>query len=104
MIEQEDKTYLGNELKYIVDISASGFSMARDRFTIDIMRGPHVLHFKKDDMEIDEDGHFCVCFDTALLGPGRVSAVITAFVPDSDFADGMRTEKYKIENLINIYK
>ena len=47
-------------------------------------------------MPQDEEGYY-LCFDTADFGTGQIFAIITAYVPDTDFADGFRTEKLKVE-------
>ena len=96
-----DEVYIGTELKFRIEIGSSGFNMMDDDFMVDIYRGPNALHFKKEDLEMDELNNFYVCFDTLALGTGKVSAKITAFVPDSDYPDNLRTEVAKID-LINI--
>lgn len=90
-------TYVGSKLKYAVTISSPGFDITRDDLTIDIRRGGKKIHFEKDDLIVDENDQYYVCFDSAALGPGKVEAVITAFVPDDDFDDGIRTEVAKVE-------
>lgn len=92
----QDGIYIGTELKFLVEIGAGGFSMADDRFTVDIMRGNNVLHFEKEDMELDRNGNWYVCFDTLALGTGIVTAKITAYIPDDDYVDGFRTEIQKM--------
>lgn len=92
-----DDIYIGTELKYLVEVSAVGFSMDKDRFTVDIMRGPNVIHFEKEDMELDINGNWYVCFDSLALGTGIVSAKITAYIPDTDYPDNLRTEVKRIQ-------
>lgn len=98
----DELSYLGTRLKYAIEIGAGGFNMMEDNFTVDIMRGPNTLHFDKEDLELDANGHFYVCFDTMALGSGKVSARVTAYVPDTDFKDGVRVEVQKLD-LINIH-
>lgn len=93
----KDEIYIGTELKYLVEIGAQGFSMDKDRFTVDIMRGPNTIHFEKTDMEFDDNGNYYVCFDTLSLGTGVVTAKVTAYVPDTDYPDGFRTEVQRID-------
>ena len=85
---------------YLIEIGAGGFDMLRDKFSVDILRGPNCLHFDKADMEVDESGHWYVCFDTMALGTGKVTAKVTAFVPDTDYPDGFRSEVQKIDLVI----
>lgn len=95
-----DDIFIGTKLKFIIEIGAMGFSMEDDRFCVDITRGPNTIHFEKVDMETDDMGNWYVCFDSLALGTGKVTAKITAFVPDSDYADGYRTEVQKIDLLV----
>lgn len=96
----DDQIYIGTELKYLVEVGAQGFDMANDRFTVDIMRGPNLIHFEKEDMELDENGNYYVCFDTMALGTGKVTAKIIAYVPDTDYPDELRTEVAKIDLVV----
>ena len=101
--------YSGTEAKYLIEITADGFSMVDDDFTVEIVRGPNHQFFAKADLvdeeyqEEDADHNtvtkhrYYVCFDTATLGAGTVYAIVTAYVPDMDFSDGLRTEVYKVE-------
>jgi len=91
----KDKTYLGTELKYKVTITASGFSMDDDDWSVTISRGKISKSFPKSECIHGEDGWY-VCFDTSELGAGQYIATITALVPDDDFPDGFRTEVQKI--------
>ena len=92
-----DNEYLGTELKYQLNITATGFSMVDDDFTVDIVRGPNRIHFEKADLVTDGEGHYFVCFDTTPLGAGLASIICVAYVPDEDFTDGLRTEVRKAE-------
>ena len=96
MISKE-AVYIGTKLKYLVEIGSAGFSMEDDRFTVDITRGINTMHFEKIDMECDENNNWYVCFDTLALGTGLLTAKVTAYVPDTDYSDGFRTEVTKID-------
>jgi len=103
-----ESVYIGTELKFLITIEADNFDMATDNFTVDIVRGLNRQHFEKSDL-VDEEytetegnvevtkHHYYVCFDTATLGVGVVYAIVTAYVPDTDFEDELRTEVYKVE-------
>lgn len=97
----EEHAYIGTELKFILDITASGFSMVDDDFTVTLKRGSTQRTFAKNDLVRDAEDNFYVCFDSAEFGKGIIDAIVTAYVPDSDFDDGLRTEVYKFK-LINI--
>lgn len=101
--------YSGTEAKYLIEITADGFSMVDDDFTVEIVRGPNHQFFAKADLvdetyEEEDAEHntvvkhrYYVCFDTTNLGIGNLFAIVTAFVPDDAFGDGLRTEVIKVE-------
>lgn len=95
----QDQVFVGTKLKFAITISSPGFDIGEDDFTVDIRRGAKMLHFEKEDLVVDENGKYYVCFDTAELGGGIIEAIITAFVPDDDFDDGIRTEVVKLRLL-----
>lgn len=95
-----EHVFVGTKLKFAISISSPGFDMTEDDFTVDIRRGAKTIHFNKEDLVVDENDQYYVCFDTAELGGGVVEAIITAFVPDDDFSDGIRTEVYKMGLII----
>lgn len=95
----EELVYVGTKLKYALTITSPGFDMLTDDFTVDILGGRKRLHFDKEDLVVDENDQYYVCFDTEELGGGIIEAVITAFVPDDDFDDSIRKEVVKIELL-----
>lgn len=92
----QEHTYLGTELKYLLQIEADNFSMDEDNFEVDIYCGIKSIHFNKSDMDPGEDGWY-VTIDTKDLCIGKIFAKVTAYVPDSDFPDGLRKEVEKIE-------
>lgn len=100
----EEQAYFGTKLKFVVDITASGFSMVDDDFTVTLKRGPTRHVFSKDDLVRDAEDNFYVCFDSSEFGQGVIDAIVTAYVPDSDFDDGFRTEvfKFKLVNILDV--
>lgn len=90
-------TTLGTNLKYKLEIEAEGFSMDTDGFEVDITCGMKSQHFDKENLETDDQGNWYVCFDTQALGPGRLFATVTAYVPDDDYPDGLRREVERLE-------
>ena len=106
----EDEAFLGTEKKYLITIESSGFSMETDDFEVVLKRGANTLTIKKADMIVEpytvtEGGeevtkyHYYIVFDTAVLGPGVVSMTVYAYVPDTDYPDGLRTEVDKFNFL-----
>lgn len=47
---------------------------------------------KEDAHEIDRD-NYIICVDSTICGAGRYFVTLTAYIPDTDFKDGFRTEK-----------
>ena len=83
--------YIGSDLKFQIDITATGFNQHEDNYDIDIYCGDSVLHYNQDDV-ISHDGSFYLPVPTANLQPGMLRMVVTAYVPDEDFDDGTRKE------------
>ena len=94
----QDRAFLGTEMKFKVEITATGFSMVNDDFTVTLKRGAITKTYQKSDLIYDGYG-FYICFDTAEFGSGVMTAIIRAEVPDDDFDDGFRTEVYKFDFL-----
>lgn len=92
VIALQDEAVIGTEKKYVIDIKSTGFSMEDDDFEVDIYRGSQTLHINKSDMIVDYEGNFYFTFNTADLGVGLATIVVTAHVPDGDFLDGIRDE------------
>lgn len=96
--------YVGTDLKFLVEPTASGFNKTEDDWEVEVSRGNgKVFHFDRDDLARDEEDNFYVCFSTETYGSGLYMITIIAHVPDVDFEDGYREE---VENLalINIKK
>ena len=52
--------------------------------------------FQKSKLKKVDDDNYLLMVETAdalRIGRGRINAEITAYIPDSDFSDGLRTEK-----------
>lgn len=47
---------------------------------------------KKDAIRVDKD-NYIIRVDSAICGAGRYYVTLTAYIPDMDFQDGLRTEK-----------
>ena len=98
-----ERAFIGTELKFKIDIEASGFSMVDDDFNIVIKKRNIEKRFEKVDLVDDGQGNYYVCFDSAEFGTGTISAIVTAYVPDTDFSDGFRTEVFEMD-LVTINK
>lgn len=91
------QAFVGTELKFAFTITAEGFNMNTNDFTIMLMNGRKTKTILKEDCFQDENEDWFFVFDSTELGAGVVSAVFTAFVPDTDFDDEYRTEVAKID-------
>ena len=56
---------------------------------------------KKDMIQVDQD-NYIACVDSSKLGIGAVMMRITAFIPDVDFPDRLRTEVETVSTGITI--
>ena len=58
---------------------------------------------KRDAIRIDEN-NYVLLVDTEELGAGDVKCKITAYIPDFDFPDTLRTEVSLIDTGLNVIK
>lgn len=83
----------GEEVKYKVTISHQGFNMNQNDFQIRLkygMLGKSLL-ITKDEMISNSRDEWYFMFSTDEM-VGRIKAECTLFIPDTDYADGFRTE------------
>lgn len=93
--------WFGTEYTYALNITAPGFSMIENDFKVVLKCGNKSITLEKRDLVRDQEDNFYLCFDSSLLGPGAIYAIVTAYIPDPNFEDGFRTEVVKL-NLIFI--
>ena len=117
-----DGAWVGGILKYKVEITAEGFSMEDDEFSVEVSRGSKSIIFEKPDMLIHEvetevvvpgsgsgegttetvvETEYYIAIDTEVLGAGQYVAITRAYVPDDDVEGGVRVEITK-QNLIPV--
>lgn len=103
---------VGTELKININIAPiDGLRMSSYDFEIDFYIKPScsITLVKKGATlseglhKVDED-NYIACIDSTSLGTGKLKAMITAYIPDSDFYDGHRTEKIKLDTNVIIEK
>lgn len=94
-----DHSFKGSERKFLLEITAPGFSMHDDNFTVTLKQNTIVKEFAKADIieesytdEGTEKYRYYLCFDTSIFNRGPVVCIVRAYVPDTDFPDGLRTE------------
>lgn len=111
----KEQAFNGTMLKYLLEITASGFDMDRDDFEVALKRGTKSLTFRKEDLAVEtytevidnvsvEKHHYYVCFDSSYFGNGTIVVVVTAWVPDSDFDGGVRriVDKFDLINVLAV--
>lgn len=86
--------FLGTELKLSVNILKIGsLSMHDYDWYIDVYTSPKkCVTVKKEDADYITDDYYIIVVDTKQLGQGEVKCKITAEIPDTEVADGFRTE------------
>lgn len=96
MADNETRTiYQGTELKFLLEITSEGFSMDDDDFKVIIKNIKNEKEIRKEDMLLTENEKYIFTVDTAELGTGEYWLTTVAYVPDTDFDDGIRTEVQK---------
>lgn len=107
--------YIGTELKFNVHIepikanigleTEYTISMADYDFTCWFFTNEkYKIEIKKEQMiAYDTDNYIALLDTTELIYEGQIMMLIEAQIPDSDFADGFRTEKILVNTKQNIY-
>lgn len=98
-----DNYYVGNDLKFLISITAQGFSMDNDNYSIVLRCGNKEVEVSKDDIVTDNSGNHYLCIDSKPFGKGTLQMIVYADVPDDDFEDGTRRE-VEVLNLCKLEK
>lgn len=89
---------LGTELKINVHVEPIGGLRMSDygfECAFFVYANKKVVIEKKDMKKVDDDNYLAI-IDSAKgmqIGRGTINMEITAYIPDADFDDGLRTEK-----------
>ena len=86
--------YVGTDLKFLISIEASGFSMDEDHYSVVLRCGGKEV--PGDVVEGDNNEHYLI-IDSSQFGSGTLKMIVYAEVPDEDFPDGARTEVAAID-------
>lgn len=90
----EEKIVLGSDVKFDIHVEPIGsLSMQDYDFFVEVfVRSSKILKIEKEHcVKVDAD-NYRVTFNTRDIGVGSVQYRVTAFIPDNDFDDGLRTE------------
>lgn len=97
---------LGSEIKLNLNIEpVGGYTMDDYSFVAEVYckAKNSVILPKEKAIRIDSN-NYLLPIDTQELGHGVIKVKVTAFIPDKDFADDVRTEVVFIETNIEIIK
>ena len=85
---------IGNDIKMEFALTACGFSMQDDDFTVRAyVSRKKVVEKDKRDLPVNENnGKYIFAFNSEDVGVGICIFEAVAYVPDDDFDDGFRTE------------
>ena len=102
------KVYLGTELKLNINIEPiDEMTMDDYNFNVELICGllkkTSKVISKDEAKRIDQD-NYIVCFSTDDLGVGKLRCRVTAYLPDGDFKDSLRTEITETDTEIEIIK
>lgn len=92
---------LGTEFKMNVHLEPiDGLHMSDYNFecAFFVFNDRRIVIRKSEMKKVDEDNYLAIIKteDALKIGRGRIRAEITAFVPDAEFPDGLRTERLLI--------
>lgn len=105
-IMKNESPFIGTELKLNIHIEPIGDTTMDDYdFEVEVFCSPKkpIIIPKENTIRVDSD-NYVVLVDTNVVGAGDLKCKVTAQVPDSDFADMLRTEVVCIDTGINIIK
>lgn len=83
--------FIGTDLKYKLDITATGFDAATDGYSADV----YINDVEVDNCRIvtNSNGESFLCIPTEGLTSGVLTLKVTAYIPDTDFPGGVRKVK-----------
>ena len=91
---QTETVEIGTEIKYACKIKPiDGLSIGQYDFYIESYCNPgqKVITTKEDAIMLN-DNSVLVCVDSNIVGVGQLKCKVVAYIPDSKFPDGLRTE------------
>lgn len=95
----KQKIYVGTEVKLNIHIEPlDGLAMEDYNFKVEVFTSPknRVTITKEQARKIDAN-NYLIMVNTAKVGQGLLRCEVTAYIPDGDFDDALRTEVALIE-------
>lgn len=102
-MENSEEIYeypLGTTLKFVVNLTAEGFSQATDEYEIVIVCNNKRITIPKANVIEGLDNNYYITVDTSQFQSGLVKAIAYAMIPDADLSrvvDGQYVPGYRRE-------
>lgn len=95
---------LGTDIKINIHLDRlDGYRMSDIDFTCNFfIYTNRKITIKKEVMIKVDDDNYVACFDSTQLGIGKIMCRVTAYIPDADFEDGLRTEIETVDTNVTI--
>lgn len=101
-----DLVYIGTEMKINIGIEPIGdYSMDDYDFFCEFFCSPKsIIKIKKEEMIREDKDNYIAIIDSAVVSTGKLKCKITAYIPDTDCEDDLRTEVQLLDTGIQITK
>lgn len=98
------KTVEGSKKKLSLHIEPiGGHTMSSYNFAVEYFTSTmRVVKLTKEDLLKQDDNTYIIRVDTTLTGCGDLKVRVIAYIPDSDFVEGVREEIYDFETDIEV--
>lgn len=95
----KERVVRGSKKKLSLHIDPiGGHTLSSYDFTVEYFTSPmQVVRLTKAELLELDDSTYIIRVDTALVGTGILKCRVIAYIPDSDFIDGIREEIYDFE-------
>lgn len=102
----DNNIFIGTELKLNINIEPMGeFTMGDYDWSVDVYCSTkRVLTIPKSSAIKIDSNNYVLLVDTEELGAGDVKCKITAYIPDFDFPDTLRSEVSIVDTGLKIVK
>ena len=87
-----DHYWVGTDLKFAIEITADGFDMDDDDYSIVLRCGLKTMELTKSDIVEGGNGEHLLLVDTTQFPSGTLRMVVYAKVPDEDYDSNVRRE------------
>lgn len=91
-----DNSVKGTKFKLNINMTPiDGYNLASVNWDVMVFTetGHRSITISKDEATKVDDDNYIVKVDSAICGAGKYYVTLTAYIPDSDFNDGVRLER-----------